>query len=184
MFSFIKTLIFVLLIYAYEYIPIKEASKLETDFIVYIDGDWQMLDSFNEQKLLNLFNHMEKHNIDFVFERPHSIGPYSKNEGKNCFWWHKIEPYGLDKTDKYDRGQVCNEQCLVFRNNEKMKPFCESWEALADKCYELNLWPFAEGVEIGMSTIDANMTFEWGPMRLISDCFFFYARDGGYNTRF
>lgn len=170
--------------YNLKYFPVQESSKLDTEFIMFIDADWGMLDSFNEEHLMRLFSYMQEHNIDFVYERPHPIGPQSKKMGRECFWWHKIEPYGLDKTDKYDNGQVCNEQCFVFRNNEKMKPFCDSWEALNDKCHSLNIWPFAEGVEIGMSTIEANMKCDWWPMRLMGPCFYFYAKDGGYNERF
>ena len=169
--------------YNLKFLPIKEASKLNTDFLIYIDADWCVKDNFNESRFEDLFTHMNEHNIDFVFERPHHIGP-GKFIGRECFWHHKVIPYGLDKTDKYDKGHVCNEQFIVIKNNDKVKTFIDFWEKLYWQSYNENIWPFAEGVEIGMSTIEANMNTDWQPLSLIRDCFFFHSRDGGYNSRF
>ena len=169
--------------YNLKFLPIKESCQLNTDFVIYVDADWGMLDTYDEPRLSKLFNHMIENNIDFVFERPHTLGP-GKNQGKECFWWHKIIPYELDKTTKYDTADVCNEQCLIFKNNNKLKIFVDFWEKMYKKCYELSVWPFAEGVEIGMSTIEANMKCDWRPMQMMGRTFYFYAKNGGYNERY
>jgi len=169
--------------YNLKFLAIKEAIKLNTEFIVYIDSDWSALDGYNDEKFKSLFDCMNTYDIDFVYERPHPIGG-GKHDGRECFWWHKIEPYGLDKTDFYDEGQVCNEQCFVIKNNSKITKFIECWERLYWKSYEESIWPFAEGVEIGMSTIEAGMNFKWEPLLLLRGCFSFYSRDGGYNSRY
>lgn len=166
-----------------KYLPVKVASESDTEFVVYIDADWGMLDAYDETRMLALFSHMAENGIDFVFERPHKIGP-GKSQGRECFWWHKIIPYELDKTTKYDDADVCNEQCLVFKNNTKLKTFVNSWEGLCKKCHEMSIWPFAEGVEIGMSTVEAGMKCDWRPIQMLNRMFYFHARDGGYNERY
>lgn len=169
--------------YNLKFFPIKQSINLNVEFIVYIDGDWGVLDTYTDDKFLQLFNIMKDNNIDFVFERPHDIG-LGKTQGSECFWGHKIEYYDLLNTTKYDKGHVCNEQCMVFKNNDKLKIFINFWEKLFWKTYQDNLWPFAEGLEIGMSTVEADMNCSWQYISLLSRCFSFYSKDGGYNERF
>jgi len=169
--------------YNLKFHPIKESIKLNTDLIVFIDADWRIYKNFSESKCDNLLEQMNNRNIDFAFERPHQIGG-SKRDLRNCFWKHKIEAYKLDETTKYDNAHVCNEQILVFRNNNKLKAFVENWEKLYWKSYEENIWAFAEGVEIGMSTIEANMNFDWNVIRTLNECFQFESKCGIHYTRF
>ena len=44
------------------------------DYIIYNDADWRMTENFSEDKLFNMFNHMETNDLDFLFERPALIG--------------------------------------------------------------------------------------------------------------
>lgn len=169
--------------YNLKFLPIKESINFNTDFIIYIDSDWSALDTYNDKKLFHLFDTMNHENIDFVFERPHSVG-HSKHQGRNCFWCHKVPYYNLLETNKYDNAHVCNEQCLIFKNNIKLVKFIEHWEALFWKTYKENIWPFAEGLEIGMSTVEAGMMCDWKYISLLNNCFSFYSIDGGYNERF
>lgn len=169
--------------YNLKYYPIKIASEYNYDFIIYFDADWEIHPNFDEKKI-DIFLEFFKNSVyDFVFERPHTIG-HSKRDLNNCFWRHKIEPYGLMETDKYDNGNVCNEQFLVFKNNEKLKIFVDSWDMRDKFSVSINLWPFAEGLEIGMSVIDANMISTFENLNLLSSCFKFKSVDGKEYERF
>lgn len=169
--------------YNLKFAPIKHSISLQTDYIVFIDADWSVNTGFSDEKFYNLFTHMEKCNIDFAFERPHQIGA-SKKELHNCFWRHKIEPFGLDKTEKYDLAHVCNEQCLVFKNNKKLDVFVAHWEQLFNRVYEESIWPFAEGVEIGMAATEAEMNGDWSALNYLQNCFSFCSYNGTYYERF
>ncbi len=48
------------------------------DYIIFNDADWRITDKFSEAKIFDLFNHMERNQIDFVFERPAKIGEHKK----------------------------------------------------------------------------------------------------------
>ena len=169
--------------YNLKFAPIKHSIPLNTDYIVFIDADWSINEGFTDKCFYELFHHMESHNIDFVFERPHQIGA-SKRNLSGCFWSHKIEPFGLNTTNKYDTGHVCNEQCLVFKNNKKLQVFIESWELLFNKVFEESVWPFAEGVEIGMAAVEAEMNWDWSSLSYLQRCFSFHTYDGTYLERF
>jgi len=168
--------------YNLKYLPIKLCSEKEFDYVIYVDADWEIYDDFREKKILKFLNEINKTKYDFVFERPHLIG--SKHETHTCFWKHKIEPYGLMETDKYDHGHVCNEQFLVFKNNDKLKIFVNEWSKRNLICIEKNVNPFAEGLEIGMSAIDANMEWTWGYLNIMSSCFTFTSNNGISYSRF
>ena len=122
--------------------------------------------------------------IDFYFERPHSIGTSKLNLDNNCFWKHKISPYRLLETTKYDNAHVCNEQFMIFKNNEKLERFVESWSEKNQFCIENNVWTFAEGVEIGMSYVDAGMAVRYTNFSTINDCFEFNDISGNLHVRF
>jgi hypothetical protein len=169
--------------YNLKFLPIKNAIDLESEFIVFIDADWKIHDNFQQTKFFTLFNKMIMDDIDFVFERPHPIGA-SKRNWDHCFWRHKIKPYNLDVIDDYDAGHVCNEQILVFRNNEKLKIFCEFWEKLFWRSHEEEIWAFAEGVEIGMSSVVANFKWDYNLLGCLRECFHFYDILGNHWIRF
>jgi hypothetical protein len=169
--------------YNLKHIPIRESSKLDYDYIIFFDSDWEIYTEYSEEKMFNFLNYFKNSEFDFLFERPHLIGT-SKLELHNCFWTHKIEPYKLMETEKYDNGHVCNEQFLVFKNNDKLKIFCEKWEELNKFSVDNNVWAFAEGVEIGMSSIEAGMKFSWIGLYILESCFRFKSKDGREFIRF
>jgi hypothetical protein len=158
--------------YNLKYLPIKESLKLDFEYIFYVDADWQIYSGYSETKILNFIDYMSSSNLDFIFERPHLIGA-SKRELHNCFWRHKIEPYRLMETDFYDNGHVCNEQFLAFRNSDKLKIFCDEWEKRNNFGVENSIWAFAEGLEIGMSSIDANLNYSYNGLHFLNSCFRF-----------
>jgi hypothetical protein len=158
--------------YNLKYYPIKLASNIGKKTIIYLDADWMIGPKYDENKLNVFTEWFENSTYDFCFERPHGIN--GKHSWDTCFWRHKIEPYGLMDTDFYDNGHVCNEQFLVFKNNDKLQIFLDVWEKRNLFSLENNIWPFAEGLEIGMSSIDADMTFTWNAFHFLDSCFMFY----------
>lgn len=169
--------------YNLKYIPIMESLKFNYNFIMFFDADWDLFNGYNENKLLTFLESFKNSNLDFIYERPHSIGD-SKRDPNKCFWKHKIEPYGLLKTTRYDKSQVVNEQFLVFKNNPKLKIFVNKWKERNDFGVKNNIWAFAEGVEIGMSAVDANMNMDWKKMYELKDFFSFVANTGVTHIRF
>ena len=169
--------------YNLKYIPIMECTKLEYDCVIFFDADWSIHDNYNEKKFIDFLNTFKESDLDFIYERPHSIGE-SKHNLSQCFWKHKLEPYGLLKTNKYDKGQVVNEQFMIFKNNHKLKTFVNKWKERNDFGVKNNIWAFAEGLEIGMSAIDANMNMDWKKMFELKDFFSFIANTGVRHIRF
>lgn len=168
--------------YNLKFYAIKFAKEFNVDYIIYVDADWIVSDHYHRDKIQLFFDNQNK-TIDFFFERPHLIGQ-SKIDLDNCFWRHKIEPYNLMDTDKYDQASVCNEQFMIFKNNNKLDRFTESWQDKNEFCITNNVWTFAEGVEIGMSAVDADMNSEASFFREINNCFEFYDILGNLYTRF
>lgn len=169
--------------YNLKYYPIKLSVDMDFEFIIFIDSDWVIENNLTLKNLDSLFNYMEKNNFDFLFERPHKIGDGKRNDG--CFWKHKLDFYKLNETDEFDDGHVVNEQFLVFKNSEKIKVFIKAWEDLEIKASEGNLWAFAEGVEIGMSMVKANLSYcfyNW--FHHVKNCFSFRTKDNKYFKRF
>lgn len=159
--------------YNLKYYPIKIASEFNYNVIMYFDADWIINPNYDESKIDLFLDYFTKSNNDFLFERPHGI--IGKHDWDTCFWRHKIEAYNLMGTTKYDNGHVCNEQFLVFKNNDKLKVFVDSWDYRDKYSLSINLHPFAEGLEIGMSSIDANMNFDWNGFHFLKSCFMFYS---------
>lgn len=141
--------------YNLKYYPILIASQMDCEYIIHIDADWRIRDEYDPSGVDEMLNYMNKNSYDILFERPHNIGTGKIDKG--CFWNHKKSFYNLLDTTEYDSGHVCNEQYIVFKNNDKLKVFINKWEELYYKSSEANLWGFAEGVEIGMSMAFAKM---------------------------
>lgn len=170
--------------YNLKYYPIKIAQKLGFDYIIFIDSDWEINIGYSEDSIFKLFEFMYERNFDFLFERPHLIGK-GKYDGEQSFWRHKIDFYNLLDTDVYDNGHVVNEQFLVFKNTDKLSLFLNEWENLKNISTKENLWPFAEGVEIGMSSAISKMNInfrEWE--QYVRNCFLFKTIDGITYNRF
>lgn len=169
--------------YMTKYYPIELAINLFYDFIIFVDADWRVKDSYKEINILNMLSFMNENNFDMLFERPHRIGA-GKHDGRECFWNHKINFYKLLETDIYDDGDVCNEQFMVFKNTDKLKIFIDKFKELYTISTEANLWPFAEGLEIGMSMCHAKLITNYRWNHLVPNMFEFNSKDGGLNTRF
>jgi hypothetical protein len=166
--------------YNLKYLAIKEAYNFDTDYIIYIDSDWEIFDQYHSSKIDKFLDHNP---LDFYFERPHSIGA-SKRDLGNCFWQHKIEPYKLFDTDFYDHAHVCNEQFLIFKKTDKLKTFIDAWEQRNQFGIDNNVWAFAEGLEIGMSSVDAGLSSEYTFFSEIHNCFKFNDISGNTYIRF
>jgi len=166
--------------YNLKYQAIEKALNYNFEYIIYTDADWRIHERYNYSKLDMFF---DNNTLDFYFERPHLIGT-GKNDEWSCFWKHKIIPYNLNETSKYDNAHVCNEQFFILKNTNKLSVFVEAWKNRNQFCIDNNLWTFAEGVEIGMSVIDAGMTFSWQELRSLSSCFEFNDISGRLHVRF
>lgn len=170
--------------YMMKYYPLYLASEMVYDYIIFIDADWRIRDTYDSSKINSMIQFMNDNEYDMFFERPHKIG-HGKHNGINCFWQHKIDFYKLKETDKYDSGHVCNEQFMVFKKNEKFNLFVNKFKELYEISSKANLWPFAEGLEIGMSMAHSNMKCDWLSWgKYISGMFEFNSKDGGLNIRF
>jgi hypothetical protein len=168
--------------YNLKYQAIKACLSYSCKYIIYTDADWILSDQYCSNKI-NKFLAENSSDIDFFFERPHQIG-HSKVDLDSCFWRHKIEPYKLMDTNQYDEAHVCNEQFAIFKNNDKLKFFVEAWAKRNQFCIDNNVWTFAEGVEMGMSAIDAGMLTQWSSFYTINHCFEFYDVLGQHYIRF
>lgn len=166
--------------YNLKYFPIKCAA--DYDAVIYIDADWRIHENFSETKIVNFLDAFLKSDADFLFERPHKIGP--SKVSNSCFWRNKIAPYNLLETTQYDECDVCNEQFLVFRGGEKLKSFCDFWEKRCIYLESIDGWAFAEGVEIGMSAKDANLKAYHCFFRELKECFKFTSNLGKIYERF
>jgi hypothetical protein len=152
--------------------------------VIFIDADWSIGEEYNIEKVHNLLKFMDDNNYDFCFERPHLIGD-GKLHDNLIFWKHKRDFYDLLNTTEFDDGHVVNEQFLIFKNNDKLNKFAYFWELLCDKASDNNLWAFAEGVEIGMSSSYSKMRYEYyGWQKILNNCFIFKSLDGTVYKRF
>ena len=170
--------------YNLKYYPLFLSNKMDYDYIIYVDSDWRVRDSYNPSSVEEMLNFMEQEGYDILFERPHRIGD-GKFVGRECFWQHKVGFYNLLDTEIYDNGHVCNEQFIVFKKNDKFNIFVQKWEELYEKATEGELWPFAEGLEIGMSMAFSKMNgcyVSWE--RFIRQMYEFNSKDGGLNIKF
>jgi hypothetical protein len=142
-------------------------SKEDFDYIIYVDGDWQISDGFEESKFITLFNQMDNSNIDFVFERPARIGD-DRVKPETSFYRDKIYDYDILDHDLYDNAHVANEQILVFRKNWKLKVFTQKWEQMLWYSIANGIRNYAEGFEIGISALESKMKWSWTMFPILS----------------
>jgi hypothetical protein len=170
--------------YMLKYYPLYQASKTIYEYIIFIDADWRIRDTYDQQKIKNLLECMESQDYDVFFERPYNIGA-AKIEGRECIFQHKIAFYDLLNTTEYDEGHMCNEQFILFKNNDKFKIFVEKFKELYELSTSNDIWPFAEGLEMGMSMATAKMKVLWdGWYRIIENMYEFNSKDGGLSVKF
>lgn len=156
--------------YNLKFYPILKSLDEDFDFIFFKDCDWEIHDGYDDIKFDELIDVFDNSGIDCFYERPYSIKAKHEND---CIFKHKIQIFNLMNTNKYDNGVVPIEQFILFRKNDKLQKFCESWSEKEKLISENNIHPWAEGLEIGMSLIDANMTYKNHNFREISNCFKF-----------
>lgn len=159
-------------------------SKNSFDYIVYTDSDWNIYDGFDEQKILKAFEWMDRDEVDFAFERPAKIGPNKRNI-ENCFFPEKVKVYNVLDHDLWDDADVVNEQILMFKNNWKFRLFVMKWEQFLWYSIANSIKNYAEGFEIGVSALEAQMKTEYNViLKLMNECFYFYDRNGKQHIRF
>ena len=165
-------------------LALKYAVNKEYDYIVYLDADYEVTDNFNEQGLLNLFDYMEKNNYDAIFERPLEIGE-NKLAKENILFKKKLEDYNVFDHNKWDKAHIVNEQFMVFKNSWKYKYFCRRWEEMTWYSIANSIINFPEGFEVGVSAIEAEMSFEFSNWRsILRDYFKFKDKNGNTHYRF
>lgn len=154
------------------------------DYIIFADGDWRMHTGFQEQKILNMFEAMERDDIDFYFERPADIGG-AKRQPNESFFKEKLYDYDVFDHTKWDTAHCVNEQFLVFRNSWKFKFFVQRWEMFLWYSIANDIRNYPDGFEIGVSALEADMKWNYqGCFHGLTDCFSFYTKLGDFHTRF
>lgn len=151
-------------------------SNIDFDYLIFTDGDWNVYEEFEELKIFNLFKFMEENQIDFVFERPAKIGGFKENNYENCFFYEKLVDYGADKHDLWDEAHVVNEQFMVFKNNIKLNIFQQKWEQMLWYTIANNIRNYADGFEIGVSSLEAKMKYNFDALKILKNCFYFYPK--------
>jgi len=160
------------------------------DYIVYTDGDWQMHDKFEEEKVFKCFDLLEENeNLDFIYERPGTVGDHKKTPDNLRQAWAtvKIEDYNLRDHDLWDDAIMPNEQIYIFKNSWKFKMFVQEWEKFLWYTVANNMDNFGECFETGVSALLAGMKGTWHPFHsgsVLSQCFYFYCRNGIRHERF
>jgi hypothetical protein len=165
-------------------LSLKPCISLDYDFVIYVDSDWRLHKNFEEDKILRMFDFMNTNDIDFLFERPGTVGGHKKNY-EQSFCKNKLLDYNVFVHDKWDEAHITNEQFLVFKNNDKLKFFVQRWEQFLWYSIKNNIWNYCEGFEIGVSALESGMNIHWDAFRgTIQECFEFNDRYGNYHARF
>lgn len=165
-------------------LALKYALDKNYDFVIYHDADWRFTKELTEEKLLNTFQHMIDNNHDMLFERPAQI-QYYKNNLPECFFTQKLFDYDVFDHDKWDDAHVMNEQFFIFRITPKYKFFVKRWEQFLWYSIANNIRNYAEGFEIGVSALEANMNLDFQEYQtFLRGCFEFNDKEGRLHTRF
>ena len=165
-------------------LSLKKLVGSDLDYIVYMDGDWMPYTGFSEERMQNLFGYMENNELDFLFERPSTIGDHKKNLS-NCFFQDKLRDYNVMDHTKWDSAHVVNEQFMVFKNNWKFRYFVQRWEMFLWYSIHNNIRNYPDGFEIGISALEAEMKYDFhGYKHYIRECFQFYTKSRDLHIRF
>lgn len=162
-----------------------EISKLgEYDYIIYIDSDWMVGNNFSEEKLTGMLDFLKENEYDFGFERPATIGG-GKEDIETCFFKHKLHDYNVLEHNKWDDAEVVNEQFMVFKNSYKFRFLVQRWEMFLWYSVANKINNFSEGFEIGISALEANMSYVHSFFHtFLPDCFAFYNSSGVRHGKF
>lgn len=165
-------------------LSLKYALDKGYDYVIFNDADWRITENFTEDKILSLFNYMEKNDLDLLFERPGKIG-YYKDKPESCFFQDKLNDFHVYEHNKWDDAHVTNEQFLVFRVNWKFRYFVRRWEEMMWYSIANNIRNYPDGFEIGVAALESEMKYDYDQWRaLIRDCFKFNSKDGKEFIRF
>lgn len=163
----------------------KNNDQNKFDYIIFADGDWILHSDFSENKIINMLDYMNKENLDFIFERPASIGD-GRKDPENSFYRDKIYDYDILEYDKWDNAHVVNEQFLVFKNNYKFRFFVNRWEQFLWYSIKNDIRNYPDGFEIGVSALEAGMSWNFNGVfsHFLPSCFEFYTKTGDHHIRF
>jgi hypothetical protein len=165
-------------------LSLKYAINKDYDYVIFNDADWRITQNFSEEKILSLFEYMEKNDLDFLFERPAEIG-YHKNNPDICFFSEKINDFNVKEHTLWDKAHCTNEQFLVFKVNWKFKLFVMKWEQFLWYSIANNLRSYPDGFDIGVSALESNMNWDFNNWRfLVEKCFEFKDKQGNTHIRF
>lgn len=155
------------------------------DYIIFTDGDWILRSEFSENKILDMLNHIDKENLDFVFERPAMIAD-GRKDPENSFYRDKIYDYDILEYDGWDSAHVVNEQFLVFKNNYKFRMFVQNWEKFLWYSIHNDIRNYPDGFEIGVSALQAGMKWSYHGIfnHFLPSCFEFYTKSNYKHIRF
>lgn len=162
----------------------KNNPDVKHDYIIFADGDWGMWSGFAEEKILKMLDHMDRENIDCLFERPAQIGS-NKKHPETSFFKDKLYDYDVFDHTKWDEAHCVNEQFLVLKNTWKFRFFVQRWEQFLWYSIANDIRNYPDGFEIGISLLESEMNCEYhGVLKYLSDCFFFHTKSEDLHVRF
>jgi hypothetical protein len=163
----------------------KENPNDKHDYVIFTDGDWGMYTGFTEEKILGMLDHMDRENIDCLFERPAPIGSHKQNPSES-FFRDKLYDYDVFDHTKWDEAHCVNEQILVIKNNWKFKFFVQRWEQFLWYSIANDIRNYPDGFEIGISILESEMKYAYQGMfgHHLNNCFYFYTKTNDFHVRF
>ena len=165
-------------------LSLKPLITSDYDIIVYIDADWAIKDNLTNEVMSNLLSYMDANKLDFLFERPGKVKGHKEDKEKGLCY-SKLQAYNVFDHNLWDEAHIVNEQFLVFRNNWKFRYFVQRWEQFLWYSIHNNIWNFAEGFEIGVSSYEAKMNYDFNSLRhVLPNCFEFKDKNGKNYIRF
>lgn len=163
----------------------EKTTGIHHDYVIFTDGDWGVYDGFSEQKILNMLDHMDRENIECLFERPAPIGAHKQNP-EQSFFRDKLYDYDVFDHTKWDEAHCVNEQILVMKNNSKFRFFVQRWEQFLWYSIANDIRNYPDGFEIGISILESEMKYAYEGMfaHHLNNCFYFYTKTGDFHVRF
>jgi len=144
---------------------IKHASKLNTDFVVYMDCDGYLKDCWSDEIAKDHFNKfLIKPNLDSVQVTIYNAGPvmdrFHQGKGHPHPWAHVFNHLGYENRPS---GRCPQETLLIYKNNDKLKKMLDYWETFEKKALELNIKTAFIAIPIGVAQNKAEIKFvEYG----------------------
>jgi hypothetical protein len=133
---------------------IELATKYDSDYVVFLDGDTYLTKIWNDKTSLELYN---SYNSDVYMSKMFSIEYLQKREGAK---WKNIFENLWD--DKYLNLQIPQETHIVFKNNQKLKKFCEKFKLLEENHYKhqnVNTLGIGTPITISINMAEMEITY-------------------------